>query len=121
MARLWSSGAELNTITNNVEATIQSSGASVSTTDPASGTYTWRHNVAATFGNIRFDFATTNQTIIYCRFKLKVADAPAALNTFFDAVGTQGQEVGLQLNSDNTLELWNLEDGVQVGSDSSAL
>ena len=118
MARLWSSGAELNSATNQVEYTTVSLMAP-ETGVVRSGTYALRSN--PTGGSTEYliytHAATPQADARYYRFYLYIATSLGATETIFSENGN----VKILLNADNTLELWNDEDEVQVGLDSPAL
>jgi hypothetical protein len=128
MARLISVGFELNSSTSDVEyQLIGGSSTSLTTVSPISGTYSKLLNVNGTLsGNgsaSRNQFAAVNTADgFYGRTKFNFTTLPDEqiyIESFDDSGLTR--QVSIRMNSDGTLELWNEEDGAQIGSDSSAL
>lgn len=120
MARLWSSGAELNSATAGVEVS-NASGLAVGSTIVRSGTYSFTHS-----GNNKiFDqqFAASNQSAqFYFRAYIYITTYPGSLDDIIRINDvSNNQKIGIRINTTGTLELWNLEDATQIGSDSSAL
>jgi len=128
MARLWSSGFELQSVTNAVEwgATIGSP--TIDTTTKRSGAASLRCNPTAATAYIRHKFVATPSAPsgggnFFARFYLRIASSTGGMETIarFYSDLSGALVVGLNLNSNNTLELWRMDTNVQVGSDSSAL
>ena len=125
MARIFQTGFELNSTTSNVELESFDGTSSVQTSVVRSGTYAARTNPTSGTGSFQltFDFGGT-QGGKFCRFYLRIASAPSADTTIMEYANSIKKAVltaGLKLTTTRTLQLWNLEDSAQVGSDSSAL
>src|SRR3990167_3790821 len=120
MARLYSSGFELNSSTNGVELR-QWSGATVVSDVPRSGTYAALLDAVNDF--FRLNFALTNQADgFYSRSYIRFTSFPVSLTEFINIENVSSvDKVSVRVNSDGTLELWNDEDGAQIGGDSPAL
>lgn len=125
MARLVSSGFELNTLTNGLEVTGSGTTPSISSTTFRSGAYALRVNPTAATRVTYFQYAdTAAEQAIYFRFALYIATSLGATTTIFetnDNFKGGSPKVGIKMTSGNVLQLWNLEDSAQVGSDSGAL
>jgi len=122
MARLWSSGAELNSTAANVEFTSNAGTVSIVTSPVRSGTYAVRSNPTASFGNVKYAYrAAATQESVFIRFYLRIGTLPSAsTNWIFDTTGV-GTKMILRMTSGGALQLYNAEDSAQVGSNSSAL
>lgn len=122
MARLYSTGFELNSTTAGVEGDTYS-GVTVSTTNVRSGSYALRANAVASapFYRTQVLSADSSTAICYFRFYLYIASATNALVQIARIV-TSGnvQQMTIRLNTDNTLQLTN-NTVTQVGSSSAAL
>lgn len=125
MARLWSCGFELNSLTNNVEVGTVMGAPTISTTTVRSGTYAMRisslsSGVAMGF---RLNFATAaGNGPYFFRVYLRIATLPSAEMTIIqlnDTDATTTPVVRITLDNSGLLALFD-EDG-QIGSDSSAL
>lgn len=132
MARLWSCGAELQSITNNVEwdiTTSVNSRVSISTTTVRSGAAAIRfNNTVSTDDNasITYDFLASGGSTnnIYVRMYFRIASATSSNITTILALRDVAAAVNvasLMININNTLELWDFGNNTQIGSDSSAL
>src|SRR3990167_107864 len=124
MARLFSSGFELNDLTSGVEITSSTGAAdSIVTTPVRSGTYSYRVAPGANIGYVLYVFKSVNTADgFFFRFYIYIAGTPANQNDIFQVLQDNGNnKVEIKINTDRTLELWNAEDNAQVGSDSSAL
>lgn len=126
MARLWQSGFELNSSGSNVEFTSISN--VLSTAVVRSGTYSGLFDtVAAGAGRVgRYEFAAANSAAgYYLRTYIYFTAFPdTGILPFLglsDTATSAFNHIAIQCNTNGTLELWNLEDNAQVGSDSSAL
>lgn len=125
MARLFSSGFELNSLTAAVEwdAAV---GGTISSSTTRSGTYAGRISslVSGTNQRFRYQFkSTASNGPFYFRFYLRIAALPSAENRIFvisssSSVGT-GTAVYLTIDNGGLMRLYD-EDG-QIGSASSAL
>lgn len=76
MARLWSSGFELNSVTTGVEGPTFTGG-TISTTTVRSGIYSYRNNPSASIHNFTYTFSGGIQTV-YIRFYYYVTTHPAS-------------------------------------------
>ena len=127
VARLWQSGAELNSVTSGVEFTTAnvSGELTISTTTVRSGTYAARFTglVSGQGASLSKEFQPGGGLGPYFfRCYFRVATLPSADNAIFMLNNTNNFTspiVWIDLGSDGTLEL-NDEDGV-IGSRSSAL
>ena len=128
MARLWSSGFELNTIQGSpnfyeFDGTT-STGLSISSTVKRSGTYSLRCAPAGSNGNVSHSEAAGSAGINsarYWRIYFRVDTRPPAENTFMRLMPPTGTAmlVWLTVDSDGILRLYD-EDG-QIGSASGVL
>src|SRR5687768_696440 len=109
MGRIWSSGSELNTNTSNVEFTSFGSN-SLSTDNPRSGTYSIKVIDAADWAT--YQFASSNTSgIFYFRFYVYIVTSTNALRDICSVTTTaNARKIAIKINTDNTLELWNIED-----------
>lgn len=92
MARLASLGAELNTLTANVEVTSSLNGASVSTATVRSGTYAYRFSGFTSGANnrISYQFSAANVSTIWARSYFYFVTLPSAKNRIFRLQDTTG-------------------------------
>ncbi len=121
MARRWSFGAELNSVTAGVEF-VPTGSPTIVTTPIRSGTYSLRmNNTGAAENLIFYVYGTPTQGVTYWRTYFRIAAYPSSLIYCFQLWGAGSARVGIAVNASGTLELWNVEDNVQIGSDSSAL
>src|SRR3990167_6434137 len=121
MARLWSSGFELNSLTDGVEVDNWFGTVSISSTTVRSGTYALRVNPTASFGEFIYQFGGT-LTICFLRFYIRIATAPSTQADLVLLSGDAGSGIfKIQLNTDRTLRIYDQWNGSQVGSDSSVL
>src|SRR3972149_4417022 len=124
MARLWSSGFELNSLTAGVEITSVTGSPTIVTSPVRSGTYALSSDVSSSQAWARYTFASPGIEVVYYRFYLRIATSVSETVNIFDVNSpTEGLSVHIGLTSSNTLQLIN-DAGVpsgQVGSDSSAL
>jgi hypothetical protein len=117
MARLWSCGAELNSIAE-VYSYI-SANVSISSDIKRSGSYSFYCLNAASDSYQQFETANANGPY-YSRTYIYIHDAPSALCTILMFFNSSFVGKGrIRLNSNRTLELW--DNVAQIGSDSSAL
>jgi len=124
MARLWSSGLELNSTTSAMEFESISAGGTTVSSIIRSGIYALRSNSTGSGQQSRFAFkSAATADGFYVRAYVRIdsyANAIASFIALWQATGSN-QKVAIQMNSDGTLELWNIEDSAQIGSDSSVL
>src|SRR3989344_1233115 len=124
--RIWSTGFELNSLTNDVEIeTTGGTGTKAIVTSPVrSGTYALQTTHTNAAGWVRYRFAASNSNgPFYFRQYLRIADYPDAASDILvlDATGG-GNRVSIRLTATGALQLWDLDGTVaQVGSDSSTL
>lgn len=119
MARLWSCGFELNSLTVGVEITAMAGSPQVLTTAARSGTYGLRVNAAAA-ENVGFTFAASNQTApFYFRSYIQVVALPTGSVDFYRAASSTAAKINIRIRADGKLELWNIEDTLQMGSTST--
>lgn len=122
MARLYSIGYEHNSNTTEGQ---DFQNASTTTTSPIrSGTYSFQSNAAQEECRLNFNGGSDASTNHFFRIYVRFTTLAAGLYTFFQVIGGGAAltKVSLRINGvARTLELWNDEDTVQVGSDSSAL
>lgn len=123
MARIWTSGFELNSTTANVEFT--SSTGTIITSSPHTGTYSGAITSATsgTFKGFGYTFETANTVgPFFFRFWLQVVTAPNATTTIVGLQQSTGFEnLTIQLTTSRTLILFTQDGAVQIGSASSAL
>lgn len=125
MARLWSSGFELQTLTDFVEFT-DGGGAScsINTTTKRSGAASLRVNTSSSSDYVQNKIRASGTSALYFRFYLRIATAPSADTTIGvltnDAVSSS---ISLILKTDRTLQhsYYDGADTTNVGSPSSAL
>lgn len=122
MARLWQSGAELNSTTTDVEVSTNSGTISISSTTVRSGTYAWRANPSAGTGFYRQVIFATDQSIKgLFRVYLNIASLPGATTRLLSfATAANAPLARIDITSGGLLQLRN-SNNVQVGSNSSAL
>lgn len=122
MARLWSTGFELNSTTTGVEGDTYSL-VTVSTTQARTGTYSLRCNASsnAPFFRTKVLAADTSTGIAYLRFYLYIATA-ISTTTQICRIVTSGnvQQAVIRLTAANNLQLCD-STVTQIGSNSSAL
>ncbi len=119
MARLWSCGFELQSVTAAVEFTAVIAAPVIETTTKRSGAAALRINNAVSegFRNVH----TASQGAFFFRFYLYVVAMPAATTVIGGARITGSNKISIRLTTGGALQLYNSEDSAQVGSDSSAL
>jgi len=132
MARLWSSGFELQSVVNDVEFSTVVSDAtlSINTTIKRSGEASGDVTLLDTDGYVAVYQGIPDMgadDIYYARFYLRIIEAPDAITSIacFYYNNTDVLTTSIKLNSDRTLELWEevTDDGIgqQIGNDSPAL
>lgn len=124
MARLWSSGLELNTTTSNVEGLFVSGTNSIVTSVVRSGSYGFRTNPTTSSGLGNYVFQSSDASgVFFGRVYLRIASLPTSdteVCTFFSA-GALGHKVGIRVTTTGVAQLRNIEDSAQVGSDGPTL
>jgi hypothetical protein len=121
--RIWSSGAELNSLTAGMEIT-SSSGTTptIDGTTKRSGDYAYRTNTSSNTATIYKTFAASAQSDAYwVRAYIRIATAPGTEMGFLRLGTGTNNKIGVRMNTDRSIELWNEEDTVQIGSASSVL
>ncbi len=121
--RVWSSGAELNSLTADMEIT-SSSGTTptVDGTTKRSGDYAFRTNTTSNTATIYKTWAASAQSAKYWfRAYVRVDTTPGVEMAFLKIGTSTNNKIGVRMNTDRTIELWNEEDSAQIGSASSAL
>ena len=120
MARLWSSGQELNSATNGVENTFNFT-PNIQTSIVRGGLYAANPTPSGTAYNFVYDpYGSNTQGDLYVRSYFRITTAPSTQSVVVSIAGSAFL-VSIRCNTDRTLELWNEEDAAQIGSDSSAL
>lgn len=122
-ARLWSSGAELNSLTPDMEIT-SSSGTTptIDATTKRSGDFAYRANTSSNTATIYKTWATAAQTNkFWFRTYIYVATTPGSEIGILQIGNGSSAKIGVRLNSDRSIELWNEEDNTIIGSASSVL
>lgn len=121
MGRLWTGGAELQTATAAIEFTaITTNAPAVETTTKRSGNAAWRISNAAAAEGFR-QAHTSAQGSFFFRFYLYIVAMPTATSVIGGSRITGSAKVAIRLTTGGALQLYNVEDSAQVGSDSSAL
>src|SRR3990167_5180323 len=118
IARLWSSGFELNSLTAGVEITSVSGSPTIVTSPVRSGTYALRTTLA---NRARYDFATSDSRAdyyfrVYIRFAASPSNFTANILRITDSV--LGNKMSIQCTTSGTLILRNEEDSANIGSPS---
>lgn len=126
MARLWSSGAELNTVTNDVEfsAKLGSGTTSIDSAIKRSNTYSMKIVASAqNGGGERFTYAAAAvEGAIYARTYFRIGVSSDQDNIgIVRTLGGGTSNVEIRMMANDTLILYNNEDSAQIGSASSAL
>lgn len=117
MARIWSSGAELNSNAAGMEYdTFSTATISLVTSPVRYGAYSLKFTSAGASQSINYQFSS-NTGPFFIRFYLNINKLPTITNTIFKF---NGSLVGLKLTTTGTLQLFQAV-GSQVGSDSAAL
>jgi len=121
MARLWSCGFELNSLTDAVEFLVPAStGLTIDATTKRSGSYALRHN-SLTAGYVEHRWRSANgDDNIFVRFYLRIAALPSNTQTIFQILNSSNTvQAEVRMISGGNLQLFNAS--AQVGSNSSAL
>jgi len=118
-ARLWSTGAELQSVTNGVEWDTNTGTPALDTTTFRSGVVSLRINTAGTARLITHRFRADTGNKVFIRAYIYIATAPSVITTIIRYGDGSFYTAQIRLNNDRTLELWS--DSAQIGSDSSAL
>src|SRR6185295_5243325 len=127
MARLWSSGFELNSTTTGVEGTKQTAGSTTLATTSTlarSGTYSLKYTAGAG-GSGEFDMFFTAQSaglVYYARAYFYYTTLPNATISVFamkNSGATKGTE--FKFTATGVMQLAKYSTDVQIGSNSAAL
>lgn len=124
MARQWTCGFELQTFATGIEVDSNSGTPVISTTTVRSGLASMRVQGTSISKFFTQQFLGTGSTTNkFVRFYFRIASATGTNAVAFALLrdGTSGNGPSLRINTNNTLELWDEQAGVQRGSDSSAL
>lgn len=121
MARIFTSGAELNSNTSKMEVGNGANGITVASSPIRTGDYSWRalRSTNGTAYGIHSLGSQTNRNL-WIRFYLYITTLPAAEIDIFQITSGGGLRVAISLKSTGELQLED-DGGSQVGSDSSAL
>lgn len=123
--RVWVSGFELQSITADVEWTAAVNTPVIDTTTKRSGAASLEALItgSASTEGLRYQFASADTADdYYFRVYVNVATYPSTLTSIITINDSApSDQASIRMNTNGTLELWNDEDNVQVGSDSSAL
>lgn len=127
MARIWSSGFELQTLSNFVEVGSSlgspgGTGASIDTTIKRSGAASLRINPSSVT-TAYVEHRLGDFTEFYVRLYLYIATAPTASTKILTVVdeNAPAEVVGLLLNTDRTLQALDVTSDTDIGSPSSPL
>lgn len=122
MARLWTCGFELQSVTANVEFTSLTGTASISTTVHRDGAAALRSSPVAATGYIEHQVDTASSVKrTFHRVYVRVDSLPTATTTIV-AVGQSGYfPIHLRLTTTGTLQLQDAFNGVDVGTPSTPL
>lgn len=122
MARIFTCGFELQSLTANVEvAALTGTGAISTTTRHRASTASFRSNPSAATGYVEAMYTSGVNGRSYYRFYLYIATLPSATATIF-SVGQSGYfPVHVQLTTTGTLQLRDTFNSVNAGSASAAL
>lgn len=122
MARIWSSGFELNSITADVEwSSVVGSNPTIQTSTVRSGTYALEVNAVGTIMCIQQIYAATAGAGPYfVRTYLYITSYPSANGAGIIQIGNSTTtQASIQMQTDGSLSLW--AQNVKVGSNSSVL
>lgn len=121
MARLWTGGAELQSVALNIEfSAIITNAPAIETTTKRSGNAAWRISNASAIEGFR-QIHTSAQGAFFFRFYLYIVALPTVTSIIGGSRQTGANKAVIRLTTTGTLQLYNAEDSAQVGSDSSAL
>jgi hypothetical protein len=122
MARLWTGGAELQTATAAIEfSVITTTAPVVETSIKRSGNAAWRISNAAAIEGFS-QIHTASQGAFFSRFYLYLVALPTNAGTVLASWRATGaRKIDVRVTTGGALQLFNAEDGAQIGSDSSAL
>ena len=120
MARLWSSGAELNSTT--LEGAVESGNThpTISISVVHSGVYAYKHDFVSTFSSLMIYTFSSGIKKVYARIYFYVTANPPAQCYLLDIIGNSGL-ASILLQTDGTLQLHEEKSFTQVGNASSAI
>lgn len=127
MARLFSSGWELQSLTSYVEflPVVGAGTNSIDTTTKRSGNASWRNNPSASYSFLEYQFRASGTSKVLARVYIKVATLPSTNRVGILSLGTTGASATgaeVWLETDGTLTLGYYSGGrTQIGSPSSAV
>lgn len=125
MARLLSSGFELNSVAANVEIdAVIASTVTVVTSPVRSGTYSLRCKpTSGATATARMNYLASDvQDVYYIRAYVYIAAAGTQQLVLIRVVdSSNANKIAVMLNSNGTLQLRNIEDSINIGSATSAL
>lgn len=120
MARLWTAGNELQSGAAFEFLSTITNGPAVETTIKRSGNAAWRISNAAAIEGFRQQH-TAAQGLFYFRFYIYIVALPAATRVIGGSRATGTNKAVFRMTTGGALQLYNVEDSAQVGSNSSAL
>src|SRR5688572_2169742 len=121
MARLWSAGAELQTATAGIEfSSISTNAPAISTSVKRSGNASWLLTNTSAAEGFRQQH-TASQGSYYFRFYLYVEALPSSTAVLGGFRTTGVSKATIRLTTSGALQLFDTEDGIQIGSNSSDL
>jgi len=118
MARIWSSGFELQSVTSGVEWDTTTGSPAIDTTIKRSGTASLLINAASE--SLAHRFRADAATKYFIRFYLYITSLPAFTVTICDSGDGFYMPIDMRLTSGGVLQMFDDED-IQIGSDSPAL
>src|SRR3990167_4583024 len=125
MARLWSTGFELNSKNTGIEWDFTNDNCSLVTSPVRSGIYAGKVIADGAGGDFQFQWAVqaTGKKITYHRAFIYIVTRPESAANIIDIVDFQtfGDVMSIKLNSNGSLILYDLVNGVQIGSASAIL
>lgn len=123
MARLWSSGFELQSTTSGVEWDTTTGSPSISTaTHNVGGLASLRCNPTAATAYIRHTLRVDSTGKVFARFYVYIASLPSGDTKIFQFVDSVPDPyVSLRITSTGTLKAWDEVGNSQIGTTSSAL
>jgi endo-1,4-beta-D-glucanase Y len=125
MARLFTSGFELQSVTAGVEFENITGSPTINTTTirPGGGAASLRINPSSAAHHVRTQFHASSPTskTFYARAYIYIATAPGTQTVIFAFSATTTTQLSIRMNTDRTLEMWADAFSTQLGSDSAAL
>jgi len=121
MARRWSCGFELQSVTAGVEFDAVNGSPTIENTIVRSGAASLKVDVSSSTASIEHSYQSSDNDENFARIYVRFASFPSSLTTiarFLDNAEASG--TAIMVNSNGTLELWN-GTTAQIGSDSGVL